>query len=174
MQILPRFAGIPGFGFLYSLILLLIAIPMAIIYTVMWGIWPWSHSVGIYVSTAPHASLINDSFEEPVIVNVQRAEGRTISTGEPELRLNSRVISWGGLRNALRAELSRRPSRIVYLDGDTQLEFRDIARVFDIAHDAWYGVTVVLLTPTLKKSINAEREGLMVDRSPKRTRAIKH
>jgi hypothetical protein len=41
------------------------------------------------------------------------------------------------------------------VEGDSTLDFEDIIRVVDIARGAWPGVPVVLLTPALKRQLNA-------------------
>jgi len=165
------FAGIPGFGLLYSVILLLVVIPMAMIYTLMWGVWPWSHSVGFEVRIAQPAASMANRYEERVIITVQRAESSTFTAEESQLHLNSRPVSWGDLRDALRAELSRSPNRAVYVEGHGTLEFADIVRVIDIAREAWPAVPVVLLTPEVKKNLGAERGSAGAERSPNVPRA---
>jgi biopolymer transport protein ExbD len=163
-------AGIPGFGLLYGIILLLIAVPSAMIFTLMWGFWPWSHSVGLEVRIAQPATIMADRQEDHVIVSVNRV-GHAGTGNEPEIRLNSVPVSWVNLRDALRAELSRRPDRVVYVEGHDNLEFADIVRVVDVTREAWYGVTVVLLTPKVKKIPNAQRGGGSADRSANGYRA---
>ena len=125
------------------------------IYTLAWGFWPWTSSRGLEVRITRPATLTADLQVEPVIVTVHRAESSTPGANEPELRLNSRSVSRSDLRDALRVELSRRADRVIYVEGDIDLEFADIVRVVDIAQEAWYGVHVVLLTPELKKSLDA-------------------
>jgi hypothetical protein len=66
----PQLAGIPGFGLLYSVILVLIAIPAALIYARAWGVWPWTHSVGLEVRIMKPATLTADFQVEPVIASV--------------------------------------------------------------------------------------------------------
>jgi len=139
-----------GFGLLYASIGLLIVVPMVMIFGWMWGVYP--HSVGLEVRIALPATLIAD-VEGRIILTVQCPKSGTPSSNEPELRLNSRPVSWGDLRGALRAELSRRAHRVVYLNGEGCLNVGDVVRVIDIARDAWYGVPVVLMTPELEKSL---------------------
>jgi hypothetical protein len=86
-----RFAGISEFGFLYAVILLLIAVPMAMIFTLMWDIWPWSHSTGLDVRiTIPFAQ----PHAERLIVTVQRAKGG-IPIDRAELWVNSQIHFMG-------------------------------------------------------------------------------
>jgi hypothetical protein len=125
-------------------------IPMAMMVGSMLGSYP--HSVGLEVRIAIPATLIAD-IEGRIILAVQCAKGRTPVPSEPELRLNSRPVSRGDLRAALRAELSRRAHRVIYVHGEGCLNVGDVLRVIDTARDAWYGVPVVLLTPELEKSL---------------------
>ena len=74
----------------------------------------------------------------------------------------------GELRDALRAELTRRPARVVYIEGDDSLTYADIMRVVDITRGAWPRAAIVLLTPNLKKSLDAERRDAEPDRFPAR------
>jgi biopolymer transport protein ExbD len=119
---------------------------MVMIFGWMWGSYP--HSVGLEVRIALPSTLTAD-LEERIILTVQSPP----FSNEPELRLNSRPVSRGDLRAALRAELSRRAHRVVYVQGEPCLSVGDVVRVIDIARDAWYGVPVVLMTPELEKSL---------------------
>ncbi len=168
----PRLAGLPRFGLLYGLILLLIVIPTVWICALGLGVWPWWHSVGLEVRTTTPAFLVTDAFEDPLIVTVQSAE-RSMVASESRLRLNLRPVSWDGLRDALREKLSRSPHRVVYVEGDDLLEFENIVRVIDIARDASSGVPVVLLTPALKKTLIGKSEDPMVDRRTKPSSAAR-
>ena len=116
----------------------------------MFGLYP--HSVGLEVRLAKPATLVAD-VEGRIIVSVHCPKGTTSPVGEAEVRLNSRSVSSRDLRAVLRAELSRRAHRVVYVEGEDCLTVGDIVRVIDTARDAWYGVPVVLLTPKLKKSL---------------------
>jgi biopolymer transport protein ExbD len=172
MRTIPRLAGLPKFGFLYGITLLLIVIPMVLICALGLGVWPWSHSVGLEVRTTKPAFLVADAFEDPVIISVQSAEGSMVAS-ESRLRLNLKPVSWDGLRDALRARLSRSPHRVVYVEGDDLLEFGNIVRVIDIARDAYSGVPVVLLTPALKKTLMGKSEGPVVGRGSKPSSATR-
>ena len=140
-----------GFGLLYGSIGLLIVIPMVMIFGWMFGLYP--HSVGLAVRIVPPARLIAD-VEGRIILTVECPKGGTSSSNEPELRLNSRPVSWGDLRGALRAELSRRADGVVYVQGEGCLNVGDVVRVIDIARDARYDVPVVLMTPKLERSLS--------------------
>lgn len=143
-------AGIPGFGLLYGVVLLLIVIPMALIYTLMFGSSPWTSSRGLQVNLTRPAPVLAGLHEECVIVAVRRGP----SANEPEIRLNSKSVSWADFPVRLRSELSRRADRVVFVEGEGNVAVSDVVRVDD-TREAWYGVTVVLLTPELKKTLGS-------------------
>jgi len=164
---LSPFVAVHAFGLLYGVILLLIAVPMMLICTIGLGVWPWTSSRGLDVWITKPMTLMTDFQGERVIVTVQRTQGGTLAANESELRLNSRPVSWRDLSELLRTELSRHADRVVYVEGEGDLEVGDIVRVVDVAREAWYGVPVVLLTPKLKKGLEAERAGARQDRPSK-------
>jgi len=146
----PRSPGIPGFEYLYAVTLLVVAIPMAMINQTAFRFYP--HSVGFNLRITNPASLMADH-EGRLFLTVKCAKEPTFPANELEFHLNSRLVSSVDLGVAVRAELSRRAHRVVYLEGDGCLQLGDIVRVIDIVRDAWYGVPVVLLTP------NSHRHG---------------
>ena len=149
------FGGHLAYGLLYSAIVLLILIPMVLISDAGLGHYP---SFGLEVRINKPSTIMADAEDEPVIVTVRRHGCIAGPYSERDIQLNSRPVTWGGLGDALRTKLSRRGSRIVYVESDDKLmSFGDIVRVIDIARGAWPGVPVVLLTPALKKQLNAER-----------------
>jgi biopolymer transport protein ExbD len=151
----PVFGGFPAYGLLYSAIVLLILIPMVLISDAGLGHYP---SFGLAVRVNKPATIMADADEDLLIVTVRCHECIAGPPSERDIQLNSRPVSWGDLSDALRAKLSRRGSRVVYVEGDDNLmSFGDIVRVIDIARGAWPGVPVVLLTPVLKRQLNAER-----------------
>lgn len=148
MRTLPRPADIPSFGLLYSVVLLLLAIPIATIYMALFGYG----SRGLKVRITKPETRLSERDDDCVVVSVHRTNGSTLAN-EPELRVNSASVSWIDLRKNLKTELSRRADRVVFVEGDGSLEVADIVRVVDIARGAWPGIPVVLLTPALKKTL---------------------
>ena len=134
------------YGLLYSGTMLSILVPMLLISDAGLGHYP---SFGLEVRINKPATIMADADEELLIVTVRC---------HADIQLNSQPVSWGGLGDALCRKLSRRGSRVVYVEGnDNLMSFGDIVRVIDIARGAWPGVPVVLLTPALKRQLNAER-----------------
>jgi biopolymer transport protein ExbD len=148
--------GFPAYGLLCSAIVLLILIPMVLICDAGYGHYP---SFGLDVRVNRPATIVADADEELLIVTTRCHEcvPGEITKVNVDLLLNYRPVSWAELGNDLRTRLSRRGSRIVYVEGDVNHDYKDIIRVIDIARGSWPGVPVVLLTPVLKRQLNAER-----------------
>ena len=155
MRILPRFAGVPTFGLLSSVIGLLTVIPVVMFFGWMWGLYP--HSTGFLVRLNKPSTLTADAQGDRVVVSVRCVNGSAISASEPEILLNTKRVAWVDLGGALRAELSRHADPVVYVEGDRNLEVGNILRVIKVARASRNGVRIVLLTPVLKKSLDAER-----------------
>jgi biopolymer transport protein ExbD len=145
----------PAYGLLYSVIVLLVLIPMVLISDAGQGHYP---SFGLEVRINRPTTILADANEELLIVTVRCAGCRAGPPSEGDLQLNSRPVTLSELGDALRTKLSRRGSRVVYVEGDDNLmSFGDIVGVIDIARGAWPGVPVVLLTPALKGRLHAEQ-----------------
>ena len=82
---------------------------------------------------------------EPLLVRV---------VGGPSLYIDSDRVAWEDFSAVLHTELSRRPPDWpVYVEGDPDLEWRQVAEVIDAIRGA--GADVVLLTDRLRKTITA-------------------
>jgi hypothetical protein len=158
----PRQLGIREYGLLGSSILLLVSIPAVLLHAWDGGGWHWFAPTGLPIRTMPPPTLMAGPLEAYPIITVQPAKGRHLSSHAVQLQLNSRPVSSDALPDALRAELSRRADSIVYVDGDRSLDIGDVLRVVDIARGAWPDVTIVLLTPKLKRDFNAAPFGARV------------
>ena len=150
MGIPRRVAGIPGFGLAYSVVLILVAIPTALIYTVMFGYG----SRGFAVRITKPPTRVAQQEENCLVVSVRRSN-TNVAANQPEVRVNFTSVSWADLRLNLEIELRRRADQIVFVEGDGNLEVSDIVRVIDIARGARPGIPVVLLTPALKRTLSA-------------------
>jgi biopolymer transport protein ExbD len=120
----------------------------------MWGL---PHSTGFLVRL--NKPSMADTQGERVVVSVQCVNGCAIPAIEPEIFLNTKPVAWVEFGGALRAELSRHSDPVVYVEGDRGLEVGEMLRVIKVARAARNGVRVVLLTPALKKNLDAERGG---------------
>jgi hypothetical protein len=122
-------------------------VPVVMMFGRMFGLY--THSVGLAVRITPPQTLIAN-VEGRLILTIQCPKSGSPSADEPELRLNSRLVSRGDLRDRLKAEFSRRGHRVLYVQGEGCLAVSDVFQVIDSARDAWYGVPIVLMTPGLE------------------------
>jgi hypothetical protein len=97
----------------------------------------WIYLVGSRVSV-DSMSVRSDG----IVVHVRR--GKTPKSRE--LWIDNSVVPEGSLRSALQVRLKDRPGWFVYVEGDPNLEFDDVARVIDVA--AGVSAKVVLVLPS--------------------------
>ncbi len=77
---------------------------------------------------------------EPLVVRIGFS-GRSV---QPSLHLNSKLVSWENLDNALEESLKLRPDWVVYVDADPEVDWQRVSDVMDIIRNAH--AQVVLLT----------------------------
>ncbi len=134
----PKFLGIPSFGLIAATSYFLVVAPY-------WLLEASRHrtTVGLTVHCLkPGAVLMKNDFGAgPVVVRVQ--SGR--SGAMPDLYVQSKLISWSTLQSELKDNLRLRPDWVVYVEGDAELQWADIARAVDIIRGL--PAEVVLLTP---------------------------
>jgi len=76
----------------------------------------------------PNTPPQNDN--RTVVVQVMvGAEG-----GRPKLRINQEDVSWDNLNSRLTDIFKTRAERVMFVKGDDNLMFQDVAQVIDIAH----------------------------------------
>jgi len=98
-------------------------------------------STGEATLTARGASLVKPAEPDSVVLEVLKG-----AAGEVTFRINEQAISWAELPARLAATYTRRAPRVLFLKGDNQLRFSQIAEVIDVCHAA--GVDrVCLMTP---------------------------
>jgi len=149
-------AGGPGFGFAYSSVLILVTTPAALFYLALFGYG--SKGLEARITEPPPGGVRQQSC---LVVSV--LPPRTGSTtSDLEVHLNSKPVSWTYLRQNLEQKLNRRTGWTVLVEGDGSLDFGDVVRVIDIARGVRPGIPVVLVTPTLKRTLSNE----CVDREP--------
>jgi biopolymer transport protein ExbD len=150
VEILRKLAGIPGFGLSYSSVLILVTIPAALFYIALFG---YGHKgLEVRITVAPPSGSRPQGC---LVISVLRP-GEGATTNDPEVRLNSKPVSWMYLRQSLEQKLNRRTGWTVLVEGDRSLEVADVVRVIDTARGVQPGIAVVLLTPTLKKTLSNE------------------
>jgi biopolymer transport protein ExbD len=64
-----------------------------------------------------------------VVQVIQDANG-----GKPKLKINQEDVSWDKLGDRLTDIFKTRAERIMFVKGDPDVEFQDVAQVIDIAH----------------------------------------
>jgi biopolymer transport protein ExbD len=69
--------------------------------------------------------------DRTIVVQVISAGG-----GEPKLKINQDEATWGDLQSRLEAIYKTRAERVMFVKGDPDVPFMEVARVIDIAHAA--------------------------------------
>jgi hypothetical protein len=126
----------------YGLVLSSVLVPTFLIFIYAWG---WDRpSVGIRISVAEERSLPGrtlSSIPHPV-VRLEQPSRRLPAT----LYLNSKVIGWDELGNALTNQLKLRPDWVVYVEADDQVSWSDVIAAMDIIRSR--RARIVLVTQT--------------------------
>lgn len=136
---------LPHFPLLLATLLALLVFILAILHT------PFP-SKGLYVSlnVKAHEAGIPDSAMPPVVVRIRLPRPGAV----PKLSVDSTSVEWDGLGDALKGQLKLREEWIVYVDGDSNLPWQDVAQVADIAKGLQ--AKVVLLTPETRNLVESE------------------
>ena len=138
-------AGFPHFPLLCATLLALLVFILAILQT------PF-RSKGLYVSVGVNPSDVGNlnSPMPPVVVRIRLPR----PGAAPKLSVDSTSVDWDGLGDALKVQLKLRAQWVVYVDGDCNLPWQDVAQVADIAKGV--NAKVVLLTPETRKLVEPE------------------
>jgi len=75
----------------------------------------------------PNTPPSNDN--RTVVVQVIQSPG-----DKPKLKINQEDVSWDKLSDRLTDIFKTRAERVMFVKGDPDVEFQDVARVIDIAH----------------------------------------
>ena len=65
-----------------------------------------------------------------IVVQVLQAPGG----GRPTLKINQTEVSWDNLQSTLTDIFKTRAERVMFVKGDPDVEFQNVAQVIDIAH----------------------------------------
>ena len=118
--------GIPAFGLLAGVMFAIFAILMM---TVTAAFSYRSRGLSVHLLKPGAVPAKPDAWTEPLIVLV-----RDVGPGqEPKLYLNSREVAWNDFASALKQELGSRREWTVYVEGDDNIPWADVASVVDIA-----------------------------------------
>lgn len=134
-----KFAGMPHVALMVCGVLIL----LLCISWILAPLPPMGHYV--YVRRPASAHLLAGVAEDPVIVVVRRDPSPTSTSSL--VYVNSQRVEWPNLGAAIRTALVRHVDRVVYIEGDNNLPYQDIAEIVGIARKAWPGVPIVLKTP---------------------------
>lgn len=153
---------LPHFGLLASLILIFGAVlPICILTSALQPI-----SQGIQLSfTLKNALKALASEPIPIVLQIKNMG----PDAKPAIYLNSSSLAWDELPAALKKQLSTRAEWVVYVQGDEDLPFQDVATAMDFVRQAQ--AKVILVTPTIEKFIPQRQ--LTVE-PKRRTRASNH
>src|SRR5438105_2356410 len=73
------------------------------------------------------------------------------ASGNPSLKINQDPVSWDELQTRLTAIYAGRAEKIMFVKGDENLNFADVAQVIDIAHAADPALKVGLITAKIEQ-----------------------
>jgi biopolymer transport protein ExbD len=80
----------------------------------------------------PNAKTPPPAADRTIVVQVLKGGGG----GKPALKINQDDVTWGNLQGRLEEIFKTRAEKVMFVKGDTDLEFADVAQVIDIAHAA--------------------------------------
>jgi biopolymer transport protein ExbD len=69
--------------------------------------------------------------DRTIVVQVLKGSG-----GKPALKINQDDVTWQNLQGRLEEIYKTRAEKVMFVKGDSDLEFSDVAQVIDIAHAA--------------------------------------
>jgi biopolymer transport protein ExbD len=133
----PAFTSLPAFGLVCALVLSWLVMLHMVFY--QFGRFRTEGLSVFVMKSVPHTDQ-SDRWAVPLVLKV-RVSGLNLP---PKLYLNSKPLSWEELDSSLRAELSKQPAKVVYVEADTNLSWQDALRAIDAAHGLQ--ARVVLLT----------------------------
>lgn len=81
-----------------------------------------------------------------VVVQVIQSPG-----DKPKLKINQEDVAWDKLGDRLTDIFKTRAERIMFVKGDPEVEFQDVARVIDIAHGTQWIDKIGLITAKIEQ-----------------------
>jgi len=116
---LPGFGLYAGIFFGLLAIVMMVLLPVPVIPRVLW----------VHLLKAAKGPTKSDAWTEPLIVRVKDAgPGK-----RPDVYVNSKPLAWEDLDRVLKEELGRRKEWVVYVAGDDDTAFQNVADVIDVA-----------------------------------------
>jgi biopolymer transport protein ExbD len=105
---------------------------LLIIFMVITPLTPKGEEALVPQPPPPNAKQQPPSEDRTVVVQVMH----TPNGQPPALKINQEEVTWENLRGRLEDIYKTRAEKVMFVKGDTELNFADVAKVIDIAHAA--------------------------------------
>jgi biopolymer transport protein TolR len=117
---------------------------LLIIFMVITPLTP--HGLEALVPQPPPKDQKTEPPERTVVVQVLEAPGG----GKPKLKINQDDVSWDNLSSRLTDIFKTRAERVMFVKGDPDIEFQNVAQVIDIAKGTQVVDRVGLITAKIE------------------------
>jgi biopolymer transport protein TolR len=117
---------------------------LLIIFMVITPLTP--HGLEALVPQPPPKDQKSEPPERTVVVQVLEAPGG----GKPKLKINQDDVSWDNLNSRLTDIFKTRAERVMFVKGDPDIEFQNVAQVIDIAKGTQVVDRVGLITAKIE------------------------
>jgi biopolymer transport protein ExbD len=117
---------------------------LLIIFMVITPLTP--HGLEALVPQPPPKDKPPPETERTVVVQVREAPGG----GKPKLKINQDDVSWDNLGTRLTDIFKQRAERVMFVKGDPDVEFQNVAQVIDIAKGTQVVDRVGLITAKIE------------------------
>jgi biopolymer transport protein ExbD len=117
---------------------------LLIIFMVITPLTP--HGLEALVPQPPPKDQKSEPPERTVVVQVLEAPGG----GKPKLKINQDDVSWDNLSSRLTDIFKTRAERVMFVKGDPDIEFQNVAQVIDIAKGTQVVDRVGLITAKIE------------------------
>ena len=108
-----------------------ILLVLLIIFMVITPLTPQGEDALVPQPPPPDQKQAPPSPERTVVVQVMHSGG-----GQPTLKINQDDVSWADLKSRLEDIYKTRAEKVMFVKGDSDVDFQDVAVVIDTAHAA--------------------------------------
>jgi len=98
------------------------------------------------VPQPPPPNTPPSSDNRTVVVQVIQSPGE-----KPKLKINQEDVTWDKLNDRLTDIFKTRAERVIFVKGDPDVEFQDVARVIDVAHGTQVIDKIGLITAKIEQ-----------------------
>lgn len=130
-------SSLPSFGLFCATVLVFLVFAMMIMTAPL-----TPRGITLAVLKGDPSAIDPDLLKDPIVIRIRSAHDPKLP---PKVYVNSASVEWPRLKDAVRNELKRRPKWIVYVDGDSDLAWQQVADAVDAARELQ--ARVFLLTP---------------------------